>query len=283
MSVRIDSHQHFWSVSDGKAMWPTPEEGKIFRDFGPADLEPHLARTKVSGTILVQVDPTEADTHELLELARSNEFVLGVVGWIDFEAADAQARIAKLAADPLVVGLRPMLQIIPDREWILKPALASAIQAMLDHQLCFDALVKPPHLSALFEFCLRYPQLPVVIDHAAKPNIRERHFDDWARRMSAFARETNVQCKISGLVTEAGSSDADAMKPYVDHLLQCFGPQRLMWGSDWPVCEGVCSYEAWYDVANGMLQSLSTSERDAVFGEVARDFYRPKRFARQAT
>jgi L-fuconolactonase len=137
--------------------------------------------------------------------------------------------------------------------------------------------VKPPHLPALLEFCQRYPQLRVVIDHGAKPRIREGDFADWARWMNLFAQRTDARCKISGLVTEADSANPDVLKQYVDHLLQCFGPRRLMWGSDWPVCEAVCSYNAWYGVARDLLDTLSASERDAVFGDVATDFYRPKR------
>src|SRR3954454_25126859 len=137
MSSHIDSHQHFWCVSDGKGMWPTPAEGPIFRDYGPADLVPHLTRSNIAGTVLVQVDPTEQDTRKLLELAHSHEFVLGVVGWIDFEDSDAPERIATLVADPLVVGLRPMLQIIPDTEWILQPRLTAAVQRMIDLDLSF--------------------------------------------------------------------------------------------------------------------------------------------------
>jgi len=258
-------------------MWPTPAEGPIFRDYGPADLVPHLTRSNIAGTVLVQVDPTEQDTRKLLELAHSHKFVLGVVGWLDFEASDAPERIATLAADPLVVGLRPMLQIIPDTEWILQPRLTAAVQRMIDLDLSFDALVKPPHLPALLRFCERHPLLRVVIDHGAKPCIREREFSDWARWMRVFAQQTNARCKISGLVTEADSADPDVLKRYVDHLLHCFGPQRLLWGSDWPVCESVCSYDTWYGVARDLLHTLSASERDAVFGDVAKDFYRLNR------
>jgi L-fuconolactonase len=274
MTQAIDSHQHFWTVTGGKAMWPTPDEGTIYRDYSPHDLKPHLQRNGIVGTVLVQSDPDELHTRDLLALAHDHEFVLGVVGWIDFDASDAPQRIAQFATDPLLVGLRPMLQNIADTQWMLKPNLAPAIQKMVSHDLTFDALVKPPHLNVLLEFCARYPQLRVVIDHGAKPRIRDRDFTGWARDMRRLANESTARCKISGLVTEAGCADEDALRPYVDHLLQCFGPRRLLWGSDWPVCEGVCDYAAWYRVANALLNGLSTGERDAVFGGVAREVYR---------
>jgi L-fuconolactonase len=280
MSTAIDSHQHFWSISSGKALWPTPAEGPIYRDYSPADLEPHLACTHVGGSVLVQVDPTEENTRYFLELAHAHDFVLGVVGWVDFESPRALERVAEFAADPLLVGLRPMLQIVPDTEWILRPAFGPILESIITHHLSFDALVRPQHLSALLQLCHRHPELRVVIDHAAKPQIQAREFADWARWMQRFASETQASCKISGLVTEAGSADPQVLKPYVDHLLHCFGPQRLLWGSDWPVCEAVCSYATWHSVACELLASLSAAERAAVFGNTAREFYRLQRSAR---
>jgi L-fuconolactonase len=277
MSGHIDSHQHFWSVSDGKALWPTPAEGKIYRDYFPADLAPHLSSTGVAGTVLVQVDPTEEDTRELLGLAHATDFVLGVVGWVDFEAADACERITKLAQDPLIVGLRPMLHNIPDTQWILRPEFTPVIETMIGHDLSFDALIRPQHLPIIHDLCTRHPELRVVVDHGAKPRIRERGFGDWAESIRTVANETAARCKISGLVTEADCADPMLLKQYVDHLIQCFGPERLLWGSDWPVCEAVCTYDAWYGVARELLQTLSSSDCDAVFGDVARDFYRLKR------
>jgi L-fuconolactonase len=274
MTQAIDSHQHFWSVTSGRAMWPTREEGVIYRDYGPHDLQPHLQHNGISGTVLVQSDPSEPHTLELLALAREHEFVLGVVGWVDFDAGDAPARILQLAVDPMLVGLRPMIQNIADAQWMLQPHLAPSIETMVAHDLTFDALVKPQHLSALLEFCGRYPQLRIVIDHGAKPRIRDRDFADWARDMRLLANQANTWCKISGLVTEADLADPDVLKPYLEHLLQCFGPQRLLWGSDWPVCEAVCDYDAWYRMAHTLLNELSTAERDAIFGNVAREVYR---------
>lgn len=274
MSSHIDSHQHFWTVSNGTALWPTPEEGSIYRDYAPADLTPELELTGVGGTVLVQSDPLEAHTRELLTLARAHDFILGVVGWLDLESLDIPNRIEEFAADPKPVGLRAMIHNIPDIEWMLNPDLELAFDSMIAHDLTFDALVRPQHLRALLKFCERYADLRVVIDHGAKPRIRQRDFSDWAARMRTLARETNAWCKISGLVTEAGSADPDMLKPYVDHLVDCFGPQRLLWGSDWPVCEGICSYRAWYGIARSLLADLSTTECDALFGGVARNVYR---------
>ncbi|HEU4654976.1 MAG TPA: amidohydrolase family protein, partial [Steroidobacteraceae bacterium] len=249
-------------------------EGSIYRDYAPADLTPELEHTGVGGTVLVQSDPLEAHTRELLKLARAHDFILGVVGWLDLESLDIPNRIEEFAADPKLVGLRAMIHNIPDIEWMLNPDLELAFDSMIAHDLTFDALVRPQHLRALLKFCERYSDLRVVIDHGAKPRIRQRDFSDWAARMRTLARETNAWCKISGLVTEAGSADPDMLKPYVDHLVDCFGPQRLLWGSDWPVCEGICNYRAWYGIARSLLADLSTTECDALFGGVARNVYR---------
>ncbi|MBC8024867.1 MAG: amidohydrolase family protein [Steroidobacteraceae bacterium] len=278
MTGRVDSHQHFWRRERGDYTWLTPELGPIYRDYLPADLEPQLATAGVGSTILVQAAATACETRFMLSLANDNNFIAGVVGWVDFESPDAPVTIAELACDPQLVGLRPMIQDIPDIDWMLRDGLAPAFEAMIDHGLVFDALVRPAHLSALRELIARYPELAVVLDHGAKPPIAAEKsaagdLADWKRGIATLARETPIVCKFSGLVTEAGSADAAVLAECAEHLLECFGPRRLMWGSDWPVCELVCSYTEWCRTTELLLAKLGPAERALIYSDTARATY----------
>lgn len=275
---RIDSHQHFWRLSRGDYGWLTPALKPIYRDFEPADLAPHLAQHDIASTILVQAAATEAETHHLLALAAATPFVAGVVGWTDFEAPDAPARIAALAADPLLVGLRPMVQDIPDPDWLAKPALAPAFAALREHGLVFDALVKPPQIPALLTLLERETELPVVIDHGAKPDLTGADLSAWRGGIAALAARPNTACKLSGLATEAGPGWREAtLAPAVAQLLACFGPERLLWGSDWPVATLAAAYDQWLAAAERLTATLNASERAAIFGGNAARIYLTKR------
>ncbi len=264
---RIDAHQHFWALKRGDYGWLTPDLGPIHRDFSPHDLEPLLQTHDISGTILVQAAPTEAETRFMLNLADSNPFIRGVVGWIDFSAPDAPERIVDLARHPALVGLRPMIQEIPDPDWMLGETLTPAFQTMLAQDLTFEALTLPRHLPKLLTLLQRHPDLRVVIDHGSKPEIRDQLIDGWALDMSVLAHETGAYCKLSGLMTEAAADwSVEDLKPYVGHMLDCFGPDRLIWGSDWPVCTLAGSYDRWIETTETLLAELSGPERDAVLG-----------------
>jgi len=269
----VDSHQHFWRLDRGDYGWLTPQLAPIYKDFLPEDLAPQLERAGVGTTVLVQAAPTVEETRFLLELAHQHPFIAGVVGWVDFESADVVETIAKLAEDPQLLGLRPMIQDIPDPDWMLDTGLASAFEAMLDHGLVFDALVLPKHLSALLELTARYPDLAMVLDHGAKPPLASGDLAAWKQGVAALARETTMVCKLSGLVTEAGSVAPQKLAPAVDHLLECFGPKRMMWGSDWPVCELTCSYDEWRSATDSLLVRLSVTEREYILSETARATY----------
>jgi len=269
----IDSHQHFWRLDRGDYGWLTSQFAPIYKDFLPEHLAPQLARAGVSSTVLVQAAPTVAETRFLLELAHANPFIAGVVGWVDFESPGAVETIERLADDPQLLGLRPMIQDIPDADWMLDTGLAPAFEAMLDHGLVFDALVLPKHLSALLELTARYPDLTMVLDHGAKPPLASGDLDAWKSGVTALARETSIVCKLSGLVTEAGSADPRALQPAVEHLLECFGAKRMMWGSDWPVCELVCTYDAWRATTDSLLARLGPGEREQIFSGTARATY----------
>lgn len=269
----VDAHHHVWWLDRGDYGWLTPES-PLFRDYGLDDLRPKLGN--IAATILVQAAPTEAETLFLLDVAHSSGgLVRGVVGWTDFTAPDAPARIAALARDPLLKGLRPMLQDMEDLEWILSPAVQPALAAMTQAKLRLDLLIRPRHLNQIFRLAEARPDLPVVIDHGAKPAIRIGLFQPWGGQMRHLARTTNWCCKLSGLVTEANHRqwDLDDLRPYVDHLLACFGPRRLLWGSDWPVVNLAGGYAAWREATQVLLGGLSAEDRAAVLGGNAMRFY----------
>ncbi len=273
--MKIDAHQHFWRLDRGDYGWLTPEMGALYRDFGPDDLKPLLASLDIDGTILVQAAPTIAETEYLLALAGQHSFIKGVVGWVNFESNDAPREIARLATNPALVGLRPMIQDIPDLDWMLRSDLAPAFEAMVAEDLTFDALTLPRHLKSLRQLLHRYPDLRTVIDHGSKPHIAKRAKDSWFDDMSELAETTNAFCKLSGLVTEAGETwTVEDLRPYVAHLISTFGPERLIWGSDWPVCTLAAPYHHWHMASETLLSARTTSEIDAVFGLNAINAYR---------
>ncbi len=265
--MKIDAHQHFWALARGDYGWLTPELAAIYRDFTPGDLAPLLEVAGIDGTVLVQAAPTVAETEYMLSLADQTPVIKGVVGWVDFEAEDAPTQIERLAAHPALVGLRPMIQDIDDPDWITREALIPAFEAVQQHDLTFDALTLPVHLAPLYELLARQPKLRVIIDHGSKPLIRDGALFGWAEDIAALARDTQAWCKLSGLVTEAASDwSIEDLRPYVDHLLDTFGPSRLIWGSDWPVCTLASSYQRWVDTTEMLLSALSEIERNAVLG-----------------
>jgi L-fuconolactonase len=270
----IDAHQHFWRLERGDYGWLTPALGAIHRDFGPADLAPILARHRIERTILVQAAPTVAETRWLLDLAAATPFVAGVVGWADFDAPDAADAIARLARDPRLVGLRPMVQDIADDDWLARPGLGPAFDAMIAHGLVFDALVLPRHLPRLAAVIERHPALDVVVDHGAKPRIREREFDRWHAGLATIASHPRANCKLSGLVTEARPGDSAAdLAPWTDAILDRFGASRVIWGSDWPVVNLADGYDRWRAISMEALRGLRANDRDAVLGTNAARVY----------
>jgi L-fuconolactonase len=272
--MRIDAHHHLWTLARGDYGWLTPELAPIHRDFCLSDLAPHLAAADIQGTVLVQAAPTEAETMFLLDIAAKAQVVRGVVGWTDFDAADGEARIDALAAHKLLVGLRPMVQDIPDDDWLLRPALAPLLAAMARNRLVFDALVLPRHLPRLLRLVDGHPDVQFVLDHCAKPRLATGETADWHRDVALLAERPNIVCKLSGLATEAavGWQITDLRKA-VDHVVACFGPHRLLWGSDWPVVNLAGGYEKWFAAAEALLAGLSADEKAAIFGDNAARIY----------
>jgi L-fuconolactonase len=263
--MTIDTHQHFWRPERGDYRWLTPDLEPLYRDFLPEDLAPLLQENNIQGTIVVQAADSEAETEYLLSLADRHDWILGVVGWVDLDAPHAVASIDRLSRHPKLVGLRPMIQDLDDDQWMLRASLAPAISAMVAQYLTFDALVLPRHLGHLKTFLSRYPQLTVVIDHCAKPDIRNDVFDPWAAQMAQIAQFQNVYCKMSGLVTEAAEDWKETdLRRYIVHILQNFAPDRVMFGSDWPVVNLASDYGRWVEVFNNTLKAQTPEDQYAL-------------------
>lgn len=274
--MNIDAHFHLWRLARGDYGWLTPALAPIYRDVEIGDWGAQAAPLGITGGVVVQAAPKEDETRFLLGIANACDDVLGVVGWTDLQAGDAPARIAQLAREPKLKALRPMLQDIADLDWILQPSLGPAMDAMAEHGLVLDALVRPIHLSRVRELARRYPTLAIVIDHGAKPDIAAGQWEPWASAMAALARETPMCCKLSGLLTEAGdrAREPALIAPWIAHLLGTFGPDRLLWGSDWPVLELAGRYEPWWTLCQESTAHLPVARRDAIFGGNARRVYR---------
>lgn len=272
----IDAHQHYWQVSRGDYGWLADAPTALRRDFLPHDMAPLCADAQVQHTVLVQAAPTEAETRFLFELARNNKSIVGVVGWVDFEAHDVDARIERLVRDGrgLLVGLRPMAQDIVDPDWLARPALDKAFASMQQHDLAFDALVRPDQLPSLLKRLAREPTLRAVLDHAGKPAIDGSDSHDWAAHITSLAERTMLYCKFSGLLTQlAPDLPDDAIAPYAEHVFDCFGAERLLWGSDWPVLTLRGDYAHWLALARVLAHRFAPGREADIFGGNAAAFY----------
>lgn len=272
----VDSHQHFWDLARGDYTWLTPDAGVLYRSFLPEDLAGTLGAHGVSATVLVQAAATEAETRFLLLLAGAHPFIGGVVGWVDFERLDVSALMAGISAasDGKLKGLRPMIQDIADPDWVMRPTLDAAFEAIAARDLVFDALVRPKHLGALRERLVRHPTLRTVLDHAGKPDIAHGEFDTWARDIERIARDTSSCCKLSGLLTEAGEQwSLEKVAPYVAHAFSCFGANRILWGSDWPVVTAVASYGDWLGISRQLVERFAAGRERDIFAANACRLY----------
>jgi len=264
---KIDSHQHFWKLSRGDYFWLTSNLKGIYKDFSPEDLAKDLAVTNVKKTIIVQATNTEAETKYLLELAKETDFVSGVIGWIDMESPNAIQKLLELSEDSLFKGIRPMLQDIPDQDWITNPIFRPIFETMVTKSLTFDALIKDVHLENIRKIAVTFPTLKIVIDHCAKPNIVENKIRLWKSEMVKLSKCSNVLVKLSGLVTETKEeliSDR-SLSFYSGFILEKFGPNRVIWGSDWPVVNLKCSYSDWVSISMKLLSHLSPEEQHKIW------------------
>ena len=276
--MQIDAHQHFWNPARGDYGWMDPSNATLYRPYGPDDLRPHLARHGIDKTVLVQAAPTVEESAYMLGLADATPFVAGVVGWIDFENPDDEAVLARFAKHPKFVGVSPMIQDIEDDNWMLRADIAWAYKDIAKHDLCFDALGFPRHLANFHTILTRHSEMRCVIDHCMKPQIHAHSaetFQVWADGMAALARDTKAYLKFSALVTEANEGwTVEDLRPYADHVFACFGAERIMWGSDWPVCRLRAEYDAWRHAAEELTHTLTAEERARVFGGTAAEAYR---------
>ncbi|MGR3503379.1 amidohydrolase family protein [Pseudaestuariivita sp.] len=280
--MRIDAHQHYWQPARGDYDWMPKDNAVLNRSYAPVDLAEARAQHRIEGTILVQAAATVHETEYMLGLADADASILGVVGWVDFEDPEHRAHLERLAEHPKFLGVRPMIQDIPDVDWMLREDLQWAYQALIELDLTFDALGFPQYLANFHTLITRYPDLRVVYDHCMKPQIRDQMagkdaFTDWAAGMTRLAEDTSGCVKLSGLVTEAADGwTEDDLRPFAMHVIEAFGPERVMWGSDWPVCRLQAEYDRWIGAAEAFTEELSEAEKAMIFGGTAARFYLPE-------
>ena len=272
---RIDAHQHFWDVESGQYAWPTPADGVLFRTFGPADLEPELRAAGIHGTVLVQTVDTLDDTDSMLAAADRHAFIAAVVCWLPL--LDVGAAEAALDARPhrRLRGIRHLIHREPDPDWLLRDDLAPGLALLAERGLSFDVVaVFPDHLRHVAEVADRHPDLTLVVDHLAKPPFRSSGWSGWQAQLRGAAARPNVVAKISGLDTAAGVGwTTDELAPAVDIALEAFGADRLLFGSDWPVCRLTSTYADVVGAIERQVARLSPNERGAILGGTATRVY----------
>ncbi|HEV2320450.1 MAG TPA: amidohydrolase family protein [Verrucomicrobiae bacterium] len=275
--MRIDSHQHFWKASRGDYHWMGPAVPTLCRDYLPSDLQPLLKKNKIDKTILVQAAQTKEETDFLLDLAAQHDFIAGVIGWLDMDSPAFPRELNIYCKKPKFLGIRPMLQDIPDDDWILRSRVIEALQCMADHDMPFEFLTYTRHLPNVLRVLERVPGLRAVVDHVSKPEIKNGRLDPWSSHIGRVAKHPNVFCKLSGMITEADHKtwSPDDLRPYVEHVLKCFGNERVMFGSDWPVCLLAGSYDQVVAAIQTVLMPhLNKQDEIAVFGGNAARFYK---------
>lgn len=275
MSV-IDAHQHFWDLDEVDYPWLTEELGPIFRTFAPDELRPQLEAAGVDGTVLVQSANSREDTESMLRIAAAHPWVHGVVGWVPLEDPGGARDALDAHADPMLCGIRHLIHIEPDPDWVVADRIAPGLDLLAERDLAFDVVaVSDRHLSHVPALARRHPSLRLVIDHLAKPPIAEGRLEPWRASLAAAAAHPNVYAKISGLNTAASADwDADELRPYVHVALELFGAERLMFGSDWPVATLAGDYAQVIAATRAILEELSGSEQRRILGGTAQDAYR---------
>jgi L-fuconolactonase len=276
-NVKIDAHQHFWKYDPVRGAWMTPEMYKIQRDFMPEDLQPVLEQNGVDGCVLVQVDQSEDENDFMLDLARDHDFIKGIVGWVDLRHPDVEQRLEHYKKYPKLRGFRHILQGEHDRAFMLSPSFKRGIALLERHDYTYDILIYPDQLGYTRDFVGSFPDQRFVLDHIAKPHIKDRYItDEWKDAIRAVAAHKNVYCKISGMVTEA---DWHHWKPehfrvYLDTIVEAFGVDRIMYGSDWPVCLVAASYQQVLQIVQDYFAPFSETDKAAFFGGNAINFYK---------
>jgi L-fuconolactonase len=274
--MRIDAHQHFWTYDPREYDWIDDSMASLRRNFLPADLQPELENSGFQGCVAVQARQSLEETRWLLELAASAPFILGVVGWVDLCSPRSRSQLESFARNPKLVGVRHIVQGEPDDRFLLRPDFLQGIALLEEFNLAYDVLIYSKHLPVATEFVSRFPRQRFVLDHLAKPPIKGRSLHPWEKDIRELAKFPNTSCKLSGLVTEADwkAWTPDHLFPYLDVALDSFGPGRLMFGSDWPVCTVAASYSRVFRSIERYIAKLPAEARDAILGGNAKEFYK---------
>ena len=273
--IRIDSHQHFWQYSPSSHSWINDEMQVLKRDFLPSDLEPLLTSRGMDGCVAVQAAQHERETDFLIHLADQHSFIKGVVGWVDLRAKNVEARLSHYAQFPVLKGFRHIVQDEPDPHFLLQPDFCRGIEALQKFGFTYDILVYPIHLEVAYLFASRFPEQPFVVDHLAKPYIKQQEIEPWASQMRKLASLPHVYCKLSGMVTEADWKHWHSrdFKPYTEVILEAFGAERVMIGSDWPVCLLAGNYGRVIHLGEELISALNPTDRTKIMGGNAARFY----------
>ena len=272
----IDAHQHFWQVGRFDYPWMSSDLGVLYRDYLPTDLAPILNQYDVNKTVLVQASNSIAESRWLLDLADANSFIAGVVGWVDLMSPDIDAQLSELTANPKFKGVRHLVESEPNDEWLIQPGVISGLQRLASRDLSYDLLVHSRHLQYIPQLAECCPELRFVVDHLAKPPIARNEISEWSAALKRVAAYPNIHCKLSGLVTEANWSTwhAGDLRPYVEHALELFDVDRIMFGSDYPVCLLAASYDRVLESFQELLKDLSDDGHEQIFSTNAARFYR---------
>lgn len=274
---KIDAHQHFWLFEPVKDSWITPDMKVLKHDFMPQDLLPVLVENGVDGCVAVQADQSLAETRFLLNLAADHSFIRGVVGWVDLQSEQLEDVLDSFSVENKLKGFRHIVQAEQDPDFLNRSTFLSGIRKLNERHFTYDVLIRASQLPQAGRFVSNCPEdLPIVIDHLAKPNLLVNEFEPWAAGMNVLSKYPNVYCKLSGLVTEARWNDwgiAD-FEPYIHHVLTCFGAERIIFGSDWPVCTLAATYRQVVDVVQHHIKSLSSNEQEMIWYKNAEAFYK---------
>jgi len=273
--LSIDSHQHFWKFDPVRDNWINDDMSVIQKDFLPRDLKPVLDKNSFAGSVVVQSDQSEVENEFQLKNAARYDFIKGVVGWVDLRSPTVEDRLSYYCKFEKMKGFRHVLQGEKDRAFMLQPAFMNGISLLKKYQFTYDILIFPDQLKHTLDFVEAFPEQPFVIDHIAKPYIKDKKIDEWKKDMEAIAEHENVYCKISGMVTEAGWKQwkNEDFTPYINAVVEAFGTHRIMFGSDWPVCLVAGSYEKVAGIVKDHFAAFSKTEKELFFGGNAIKFY----------
>ena len=271
----VDSHQHFWDIDRLEYPWMPEGDNVLRRSYLPEDLAPHLERAGIAKTVVVQAQMTMAEADLLFDLAENTDSIAGVVAWVDLTDANVGATLDRLLDNPKFVGVRHQVHDEPDERWLLRDDVVRGLRELARREIAYDLLLRPPHLKHIVELADRVPDLRMVVDHIAKPEIADGRMEPWAEDIARVGEIPDMHCKVSGMATEANPGTWQSeIVPYVAHVIECFGFDRLMWGSDWPVCLLVDGYESIKDGAVAAVGDIAPDDFVKLMGGNVARFYR---------